>query len=44
MKAEKKTSAPALVIKKAAEKMAKIACGAASYWGLHQIKEPKLRK
>lgn len=44
MKAEKKTSMPALVIKKVAGKMAKVSCGAASYWGLHQMKEPKVRK
>lgn len=41
MKAKNKT---ALAIKKIAEKMAKVSCGAASFWGMHQIKEPKVRK
>lgn len=31
----------ATVIKKIASKMATVSCGAASVWGLHQIKEPK---
>lgn len=31
----------ATVIKKVADKMAVVSCGAASAWGLHQIKEPK---
>ncbi len=31
----------ATVIKQVASKMAKVSCGAASVWGLHQIKEPK---
>ncbi len=31
----------ATVIKKVADKMAAVSCGAASVWGLHQIKEPK---
>lgn len=31
----------ATVIKQVANKMATVSCGAASAWGLHQIKEPK---
>lgn len=42
--AKKRTNKSALAIKKVAEKMAKVSCGAASFWGIHQIKEPKVRK
>lgn len=41
MKNESKKSTTAVLIKKVAGKMAAIACGAASFWGMHQIKEPK---
>lgn len=34
----------AVVIKKIAGKMAMVACGSASFWGMHQIKEPKVYK
>ncbi len=39
-----KTNKTALAIKKIAGKMAKVSCGAASFWGIHQIKEPEVRK
>lgn len=44
MKATAKRNKAALVIKKIASKMADVSCGAASFWGMHQIKEPKIRK
>lgn len=44
MKTTKKANKAALVIKKIAGKMADVSCGAASFWGIHQIKEPKVRK
>jgi len=44
MKTAKTANKAALVIKKTAGKMAEISRGAASIWGLHQIKEPKVRK
>lgn len=44
MKTTTKTSKTALIIKKIAGKMADVSCGAASFWGMHQIKEPKMRK
>lgn len=44
MKTAKRTNKTALAIKKIASKMADVSCGAASFWGLHQIKEPKMRK
>ena len=34
----------AVVIKKIAGKMALVACGSASFRGMHQIKEPKVYK
>ena len=34
----------AIVIKKVAGKVATMAGGSASWWGLHQIKEPKVCK
>lgn len=44
MKEVKKASVVAKVIKKTAAKMADISCGAASFWGLYQTKEPKCCK
>lgn len=44
MKTAKGTNKAALAIKNVADKMAKVSCGAASFWGIHQIKEPKIRK
>lgn len=41
MKATKKTNNVALAIKKIADSMAKVSCGAASGWGMYQPKEPK---
>lgn len=43
MKKEAKKVA-AVAIKKIANKMAVAAYGSASWWGMHQIKEPKERK
>lgn len=43
-KTGKTTNKVALAIKAIADKMAKVSCGAASYWGMHQIKEPKVPK
>lgn len=44
MNATAKMNKAALVIKKIAGKMADVSCGVASFWGMHQIKEPKIRK
>lgn len=44
MKATKKTNKVALAIKKIADRMAKVSCGAASGWGMYQPKEPNVRK
>ncbi len=41
MKATKKANKVALAVKKIAGNMARISCGAASYWGMYQPKEPK---
>jgi len=38
---KKANTTVAVMIKTLAVKMADLACGAASMWGLHQIKEPK---
>lgn len=39
-----KSAKVAMTIKKVADKMARVSCGSASAWGLHQPKEPKLNK
>ena len=44
MKAVKNSAKLATVIKKIAEKMADVSCGAASCWGIYQPKEPKSPK
>lgn len=44
MKNEKKANVVAKVVKKAAAKIADVSCGAASYWGMYQTKEPKSLK
>lgn len=44
MKATKKANKVALAVKKIACSMAKVSCGAASYWGMYQPKEPKACK
>lgn len=41
MKNVKNASTAAKTIKKIAAKMADVSCGAASFWGLYQTKEPK---
>lgn len=40
----KKSAVLAVAIKKIADKMAKVSCGAASAWGMYQTKEPKMHK
>lgn len=44
MKANKKATTTAVVIKNVAEKMAKISYGTASGWGMYQPKQPKKAK
>lgn len=44
MRNAKKVNRAASVIKKITGKMADVSCGAASYWGMHQLKEPKVKK
>lgn len=44
MKTAKGTNKVALAIKKVVDIMAKASFGAASIWGIYQIKEPKVHK
>lgn len=44
MKKKTNKAISATIIKKVAGKMASVTFGAASIWGLHQIKEPKAHK
>lgn len=44
MMAKKSSIKVASAIKKFAGKMADKSCGAASYWGMYQTKEPAARK
>lgn len=44
MKKTEKNIALAIAVKNLADKAAASACGSASWWGLHQIKEPKVNK
>lgn len=44
MKANKKATTTAVIIKNIAEKMAKVSCNSASVWGMYQPKQPKRTK